>query len=62
MLRAGAHVLYSTCSLDRGENQDQAQWFCDRFGATMVSESLTLPSGRESSYQDGSYYALLRMP
>ncbi|MCC7191838.1 MAG: hypothetical protein IT444_03555 [Phycisphaeraceae bacterium] len=62
MLRAGAHVLYSTCSLDRGENQDQAQWFCDRFGATMVSESLTLPSGRGPSYQDGSYYALLRMP
>lgn len=62
MLRAGAHVLYSTCSLDHGENQEQAQWFSKRFGATMVCESLTLPSGHGSSYQDGSYYALLRMP
>lgn len=62
MLRPGAHVLYSTCSLERGENQEQTQWFSKRSGATMVGESLTPPSGRGSSYQDGSYYALLRMP
>lgn len=62
MLKAGAHVLFSTCSLERGENQEQAKWFVERTGAVLVGESLTLPTGHGTSYQDGSYHALLRTP
>ena len=62
LLCSGGHLLYSTCSLETQENQQQAQWISQEFGAALVSDALTLPAGEGVTYHDGSYHALLRWP
>lgn len=59
-LAAAGHVLYSTCSIDRAENQQQVAWLLERHPAQVVHEGQLLPSGSGVSYHDGSYSALLR--
>ncbi len=52
-------VLYSTCSLDQRENQQQAARMLER-GAALIEEQTHLPGGTGASYTDGSYHALIR--
>ena len=66
VLKAGGQLLYCTCSVFRQENDQQAQWFInkyanakeialdDRFGRKMPFGRQRLPSDYES---DGFYYA-----
>ena len=53
-------VLYSTCSLDEAENQQQVRWICERFDLYPVQSALRLPRGRERSYRDGCFYSIMR--
>ncbi len=56
----GGHVLYSTCSIESGENGKQAR----RIGGTsgeIIDEHLTLPSQMGAAHVDGGYHALVRM-
>lgn len=63
-LAAGGHVLYSTCSVDRLENQQQTKWMLEqrqRHGPWRIDhENQLLPSGTGVSYHDGSYSVLAR--
>lgn len=61
-LRPGGHVLYTTCSIDPGENQLQAQWLVQRTGGRLIREHVTLPSGTLQPYHDGGYHALIVLP
>ncbi|MCX5660152.1 MAG: hypothetical protein NTW19_10575 [Planctomycetota bacterium] len=61
LLAPQAHVLYSTCSLDEQENQAQARWAATHLKGELLAEHLELPQGRGTSYQDGSYHALIRV-
>ncbi|MEE3002389.1 MAG: transcription antitermination factor NusB [Planctomycetota bacterium] len=63
-LSPGAHVLYTTCSLEPEENQSMPRWLEKWHGWKLVDESLVPPAGQPgdppSSYHDGGYSALLQ--
>jgi 16S rRNA (cytosine967-C5)-methyltransferase len=52
-------VLYSTCSIDRRENEAQADRIAKRLGLRIDQSHGALPGGADTSYHDGGYYALL---
>jgi 16S rRNA (cytosine967-C5)-methyltransferase len=60
LLAPGGVLAYSTCSVEPIENDRQVEWACDRFGLTLMDAAQHLPTGEGPTYQDGSYYALLR--
>lgn len=53
-------VLYSTCSLEQAENQDQTRWLANRIDGTLKTQCMTLPDGHGPTYHDGGYFALLQ--
>lgn len=61
MLREGGRLVYSTCSLEREENADQAAWAVAELGLTLERERSVLPAGEpggpDTAYRDGSYAA-----
>ncbi|MFP4144497.1 MAG: transcription antitermination factor NusB [Phycisphaeraceae bacterium] len=62
-LAPGGHLLYSTCSIERAENQEQVAWLLDETGGELVRERLLLPAGLgDRDYRDGGYHALVRVP
>lgn len=42
-LQDGGILIYSTCTFNRAENQDNVQWICENLGATV--EQIDMPSG-----------------
>ena len=63
LLGPGAHVLYSTCSLEPAENEEQADWIARRFDARITEQRSTEPRGfpgrDDQPYSDGGFHALL---
>ncbi len=58
---SGGRLVYSTCSIEKEENQDITNWFVKnnpRF--KLNTEKLTLPGGESelATWHDGGYYAI----
>lgn len=56
----GGHVLYSTCSIESGENAKQSRRI-GGVGGQIVDEHLTLPAHLGAAHVDGGYHALVKM-
>lgn len=65
LLAADGLLAYATCSLEREENEAQAEWITKEFGAELMSQARVdpsgLPGGDPSGYWDGSFCSILRM-
>ncbi|MDH3584756.1 MAG: hypothetical protein OER86_11125, partial [Phycisphaerae bacterium] len=59
LLAPGGRLLYSTCSIDPHENEDQVAWANEHLGLKVALQQLTLPGGEGRSYHDGGFFALL---
>ena len=42
-LREGALLVYSTCTFNRFEDEDNVRWICERLGGTLLEERHFLP-------------------
>ena len=58
-LEAGGHLLFSTCSIEPAENENQVRRLIKRQGMQLVDEARHLPGGGDATYHDGGYHALL---
>lgn len=56
-LRDGGLLIYSTCTFNRFEDEDNAHWICDTLGGTLLEERHFLP-GRDTG--EGFYVAAIR--
>ena len=56
-LREGALLVYSTCTFNRFEDEDNVRWICERLGGTLLEERHFLP-GRDRG--EGFYVAAIR--
>ncbi|MBQ9141222.1 MAG: 16S rRNA (cytosine(967)-C(5))-methyltransferase RsmB [Lachnospiraceae bacterium] len=56
-VKKGGILLYSTCTINRAENQDRVKWICDNLPFALEEEKQILPGFMEA---DGFYYARLR--
>lgn len=65
LLAERGRVLWSTCSLDPVENQEQARWIAHQWRGQIEQESEWLPRGAigdsADALTDGSYHAVVRM-
>jgi 16S rRNA (cytosine967-C5)-methyltransferase len=58
LVKPGGRICYSTCSIQRQENQDVSEFLTQNSRFELVHEELLLPSA-ESFDHDGAYVALL---
>lgn len=59
VLKPGGLLIYSTCTFNRYEDEDNARWICDRLGGKLLFERHFLP-GRDRG--EGFYVAAIQAP
>lgn len=59
VLKPGGLLIYSTCTFNRFEDEDNVRWICDEMGGFLFSERHFLP-GRDRG--EGFYVAAIKAP
>ncbi len=56
-VKPGGVLMYSTCTINRQENQEMCGWICENFPFTLEESRQLLP---QQAHMDGFFYARLR--
>lgn len=56
-VKKGGTLLYSTCTIDKKENETMSRWICEKYPFVLEEERQILPGFTEA---DGFYFARLR--
>ncbi len=56
-VKPGGVLMYSTCTINRQENQETCRWICENFPFTLEESRQLLP---KQAHMDGFFYARLR--
>ena len=59
VLKPGGLLIYSTCTFNRSEDEDNDRWICQEFGGELLMERHFLP-GRDRG--EGFYVAAIKAP
>lgn len=57
-VKPGGYMIYSTCTINKNENQDNVEWFCNNFPFEIVGEPVTILP--DETHTDGFFIARLR--
>jgi len=57
-LAQGGYLLYTSCSIDPAENEQQRDYLAGQSLGQVVREAHTFPAGRDNHYHDGAYHVL----
>ena len=57
-VKPGGYLVYSTCTLNRMENEANVKWFCDKYPFELVQEPINVIPKEQSS--DGFFIARLK--
>jgi 16S rRNA (cytosine967-C5)-methyltransferase len=64
LLKQGGILVYSTCSLESEENEDQAEWIASKHDMSMLAQTrvdpVGKPGGLASEYRDGSFSCVFK--
>ena len=52
--------LYTTCSIDTQENEEQVAYFQKQYGLKQMCAKSLLPNGSGTSYHDGGFASVLQ--
>lgn len=52
-IKSGGTLLYSTCTLNPGENEEMVEWICQNFGLERVSMAGQLPDALKDEAESG---------
>lgn len=52
-IKPGGILMYSTCTMNPGENEKMAEWICETFGFEGVSMAEALPEGLKTAAEKG---------
>lgn len=64
LLAPGGTLVYATCSIERAENEENAQWACNQLGLQLMCmhriDPQGMPGDPPGQYHDGAFSATMR--
>ncbi len=58
-VKPGGILMYSTCTINKEENEEQVREFCDKYGFAPAMDEVTVPDALKADVRENAYIQLL---